>query len=72
MEKDDGAGVSANSLDTLALAYFLNGNDERVVDLQKEVLNGPGNAAFMGRLRRYEGTVARTANKTAPRKEQSK
>jgi len=63
MEKDDGANISTNNRDTLALTYFVNGHYERALELQNLATKGGANGAFLGRLKRYEATVARMATK---------
>lgn len=57
MLRVEGAGIDFNSQDTCALAFFRNGRVDRAVELQKEVVRvAGGNAAYLGRLRRYEAT----------------
>lgn len=68
MEKDQGANISSNNRDTLALTYFVNGQHERALEIQKLAAKGGGNSAFMGRLKWYEATVARKAASQAPKK----
>jgi hypothetical protein len=62
METVEGNQISANSKDTLALAYFCSGNVKRALELQKET-NPKEDASFLGRLKRYEATLKQQQSK---------
>lgn len=68
LEKDDGNAISSNNRDTLALTYFVNGHHDRALEIQQLAIKGGGNAAFRGRLKRYEATVARRTKATGTAK----
>jgi hypothetical protein len=71
MRRQEGARLSYNSKDTVALALFLNGKVEEAVELQTVAAAAGGNAArYVGRLTRFQAVLAEQAKKkgTEPKK----
>ena len=64
MLRVEGAGIDYNSKDTTALACYLNGQLERAIEMQTEVVKvARGTDTYAARLRRFEAT--RDASKAA-------
>ncbi|HZN40617.1 MAG TPA: hypothetical protein VFD82_17570 [Planctomycetota bacterium] len=71
MQRQQGAGLSNGSKDTVALALFLNGQIQEAVELQTVAAAASGNdARYVGRLTRFQAVLAEQARKkgTEPKK----
>lgn len=64
MVRVEGDGIDDASLDTVALAYFANGNIVKALELQKAAAAASNNdPSYVGRLTRYAGTLKAIAKR---------
>ncbi|HEX5051864.1 MAG TPA: hypothetical protein VFZ65_08845 [Planctomycetota bacterium] len=70
MERKEGAGMSYGNKDTVALAYFVNGDVEKAVELETVAEKASnGDPEYVGRLARYRAVLAeRERKQTADKK----